>query len=255
MNIPTRNGKKSFAKWMSKPRGVTITICLIVFLIIIVSSFLLKKESDSYVGTLSLAFTALGALATVATLVVAVELYDRFGLRGHFVHKQTETVLQLVDALKGKHFYFYMKPLEMIVRPGQVSLLYQMPAFHHYANKPIAFDPDDYQSAVDILIAISKSYWLPNEIREQMVFLEIYGAFKLDDGENIDNYVKMNCVTKSKRSEVYLKPLPAFTPAEFCENLRQLCLTIETWLLKHSRMKLDYRFEQSIPEIENDLSQ
>lgn len=59
-------------------------------------------SSAESASIISIAFTVISSLATVGTLIIALKLYDQFGLKARILHKQADKVFELADVLKGK---------------------------------------------------------------------------------------------------------------------------------------------------------
>ena len=77
---------------------ISLACCLLAFII----PFIFSNCNDSLISILSTSFTALGAIATLFTLFIALMLYQRFGIESRFIERQTDKTLELVDIIKGK---------------------------------------------------------------------------------------------------------------------------------------------------------
>ena len=87
-------------------------ICLISFIF----PFFLKDKDATLSNTLSLAFSSLSATATVATLIIAVLLYQQFTIDSILVERQTNKVLELIDLLKGQVVYIGVEEYDYLSR-------------------------------------------------------------------------------------------------------------------------------------------
>jgi hypothetical protein len=108
---------------MAKFKKNTLVIFIIIStVIILIVPFFFKSRYD-LIAIYSLIFTAIAAIATVATFIVAILLYDKFGLEHKFIDKQTDKVLELIDLLKGKVITAKTKGFTYFVRTSRSKLL------------------------------------------------------------------------------------------------------------------------------------
>lgn len=81
------------------------SIVISIWALVIIFIFLLAVGfPNDMVSKLSMAFTAVASIATVGTLVVALKLYDQYGLKNNFIQKQADKLFELIALLKGKSF-------------------------------------------------------------------------------------------------------------------------------------------------------
>ncbi len=230
-------------KFFKSKLYASIFICTLSIIITIILSFILKSPTDSIISVLSLSFTIIGSLATVSTLIIALMLYDQFGLKNRFVEHQTNKVIELIDLLKGKVIYCKSDRIEYLIRPSQKFLI-NVNEYLYYQNdskKIIVISSGDYQDGIEGLLSLKKSYWMPNSIKSKMEFLDIAGTFDFDD--SIENYIKLSF---KENSNTDLKiPFNSPTFEYFNKNLLMLIVEIEDWLQTRSGLKIDFKMEES----------
>jgi hypothetical protein len=226
---------------LKQPRliGSTIFIGVIIFFI----PFLIKSKNDNLISTLSLSFTAVGAMATVATLIIAIILYDRFGLESKFVENQTNKVLELANLLKGRTIVVKGEKFDYFIRPSREQLLHldEIPFYQNDRKKKVLISSNDFSTFEKDLIAIRRSYWLPNDIKESLAFIEIYGLLKVENPLD-KQYVQMDFGSKTEKT--WMLTLPEMTFEKFNSNLHDLVKSIEDWLDNYSNIKIDLRLEE-----------
>ncbi|HKC69521.1 MAG TPA: hypothetical protein VKG26_14895, partial [Bacteroidia bacterium] len=151
---------------------LSISLCILSFIV----PFFLKSSQDTYLSVISVSLTAMGTVATIITLIIAIYLYDRFGLESKFIEKQTEKVLELTDLLKGKTilvkttgFTYFIRPSRQQLKSFNNDIIW----YQEDRKKQILISPEDYDKALVEIIAIQRSYWLPEEIKIKMEFLQI----------------------------------------------------------------------------------
>lgn len=232
--------KKQHLIWAS------ITLCGLAF----VFPFIIMTCEDTISSILLLSFTAVGTVATIATLVIAIFLYDRFGLEGKFMEKQTEKVLELVDLIKGKTITVKVKNFNYLVRPSrkQLDALNKFTFYQRDCKKIILVSPDDYELALRKINAVRRSYWLPKKIKEKMIFLEIVGFATIENPQE-EKYVRFDF--HETIIENWMLAIPETTFEYFNNNLYDLVFEIENWLSNHSEIPIDLKLEEPHQDISN----
>lgn len=231
---------------ISKNRIVITSV--ILCLISLIFPFFIKTENDSLMSAFSTAFTALAAVATVLTLLIAILLYQKFGIESRFIEKQTDKVLELVDLLKGKQLSVITNKFTYYLRFSISTPWNYKPDFYSsMKDKIFLFDITDYDEFIRPILSIKKSYWLPNEIKEKMKFFEIYAFEKgVDDFKN-EKYARMNFIFKKERKKDEIEwsnSLPTYTVDQYIKSKNELIKTIEDWLNSHCDIKLDLKMDE-----------
>ena len=224
---------------IKKNRVIGLVIVCIICLIGFVFPFIIKANNDTIISVLSLSFTAVAAIATVATFIIAVLLYDRFGLERKFIENQTEKVFELADLLKGKVITARIDKYNYLIRPSRTQLneFNSLPFYPQYCKKRIAISMEDYYLSLGEILVIKRSYWLPSEIKEKMKFLEIALIYP-----STEDCVKLEF--KKGESREWNFTIPEMTFESFIMNLHDLVKAIEDWLEKHSAIPIDLKLEE-----------
>lgn len=165
----------------------SIFLCSIAF----ISPFILEPEKD-LLSILSVSFTALGAIATVLTLVIAIILYQRFSIDTIVVERQTSKVLELIDLLKGKvvnietnRFTFYSR---FTIDKGH---LFKESYYKEMAGMALVVRESDFHQFVNPILNVSNSYWMPAQIKKKIEFLKITGFISSVNPEELKKYAKL----------------------------------------------------------------
>ena len=219
---------------------ISIGLCVLFFIIPI----LIKPCDISLFSALSLSFTAMQTIATVIMLIVAILLYDRFGLESSFKVKQTDKVLELVDELKGKFFSVHTKKFKYFINlgKGHIESFDNFKPYKNDRNKPILISFNDFENAFRKILAIKRSYWLPEPIKEKLEFLMIIGLNKVENADD-DKYVKYDFGTKCEKEWMELFPT-TITFEVFNNHIVSLINEIEIWLDENSTIKIKLKFEE-----------
>lgn len=238
-------------------------ICLISFIF----PFFLKDKDATLSNTLSLAFSSLSATATVATLIIAVLLYQQFTIDSILVERQTNKVLELIDLLKGQVVYIGVEEYDYLSRFDiDDDALFESKYYLDMAGLTLITRSKDFETFFDKIVNISYSYWMPEEIKAKMEFLKITGFYRVVEKAEIKNYAKLK-VSKEAEDDEWLLIMPnlrefktdatqvikleeaVLTVNEYIASKNILIKTIVKWLEEKSNIKLDFKMyepDQSI---------
>ena len=146
--------------------------------------------AQNWNSRLALAFTAIASLSTVATLIIAIKLYDRFGLKNQMVVKQADKIFELFDLLLTQTIVADGAHANWMVRANldQLRSISATPLFATDADKVIFIAIENYEKFYDSMVPIKQSYWLPREIQESLDFLALGGT--LDTAFDPNGYNK-----------------------------------------------------------------
>ncbi len=215
-----------------------IIVCILVFFV----PFILKNENDSLNSVISTAFTAVGATATLITMIIALSLYQKYGMDSKLVEKQTDKVFELIDTLKGKSLTIHTGKISFYLRFNNIEEeIKNDPFFNTMYPKKITINDQDYEQFLEPIQNFMRSYLLPDEIKENLKFLELY-ALADEYNFNYEEYVKMTY--ESKTDEEFLLMIPFRTVEEFIDGKNKLVDSINDWLSKHTSIKLNLELEK-----------
>ena len=202
---------------------------------------LLKPNAESWSSTFSLSFTIVGALGTIATLIIAILLYDRFGSSAKFKEKQADAVIELASVLKRKEFkaitnkMTYNLPAFLPTLKGVQSI-----ANNNGDGKKALLIPElFFESHLNQLYFDQHNYWLPEEIKDKIKFLDILATFESDDYLS-NQYARLSL--KDSEDAVWGKTVPQLTLEMFIINYITLLSEIESWLRKYSPVLVNLGF-------------
>ncbi|GAC1386765.1 MAG: hypothetical protein NVSMB45_16450 [Ginsengibacter sp.] len=213
-----------------------ILICIIGFVL----PFLFKAKTDSYNSVISLSFTVLGTLITIVTLIIAFLVYDKFGINAKFKEKQVDTVIELSVLLKKTSMTVSASELNYLVHATQSSetIRNSIPAYKADSSKTILV-PGNFSHLIGNLNSLRLSYWLPEEIKNKMKFLDIYALAVVNDPYN-EEYVRLDFNNSS--NNVWMKTFPRLTFEMFNINLHNLFKEINIWFEAHSNISPNFNF-------------
>lgn len=102
-------------------------------------------------------------------------------------------------------------------------------------------DSEDYQTNFKDILKISKSYWLPNSIKENMNFFVIFGF--CDTGE-FEDKPHVNVYLQNKNG-TFRPILPSMDVEKFLNDKDKFISSIEQWISDHSEIRIDFKLNES----------
>jgi len=202
--------------------------------------FVLKSSNDSWNSVISTCFTIFGSILSVTTIIIAILLFDRFGVNAKFKEKQVDTIIELATLLKEMNITAASTKMTYYVHATQSSeeIRNKVPNYKTDSGKTILF-PENFEELIKNLYAIRDSYWFPPEIKNKMKVFEIYGTHGVDNAFD-DKYVRLDFDRGS--NGVWVATIPKITFEMLNINLHSIFIEIETWLKKHSDVLPNFKF-------------
>jgi len=224
--------------------GISIILMLFAFFI----PFAFRTEKDSILDIFSVSLAAIGTVATVITLFIAIYLYQRFGLESRFIGAQTDKVLEIVDILKGQYFMGNTNKYSYFLGTSREKIAMTMtgPFYQSDKNKIVLINHEDFSKIWDKVLEIKRSYWLPNKIKKKIKFLE-FNMFQNVEEPYDEKYIRIYSDIKKKdvKEVEWLITFPTITFDEYNKQFYELIKSIEKWLKQHSDIKIDLNMNET----------
>lgn len=197
-----------------------------------------KTKDDTLNVTLSTSFTILSTLISITTLIVAIILFDRFGINAKFKERQVDTVLEFVKELKGISLTVSTRRFTYLNYIRKCINLERLPkdTYNTDKTKTLLF-PDNYKDLLNIFSKARQDPWLPDEIKKKLEFIDINGTSQVEQF-NDDECVRLNI--NRDGAEPWRVTHPKFTFEMFSINLADLLTTVVKWIRDHSNIKVDF---------------
>lgn len=200
------------------------------------------KEAINISGSL------ISSIASTVTIIVALLLFDRFGVSKKTLDKNVETVFKLLEVIKSKTIYAEYESDSGVEYNAAISIhenLEQFKLNKEMLEKDILFNYEDINNGLSEIHQFRASVWLPVQIRkkiEKILFLSVSSVN--------DSFIKKNkCVKiyfhlypearKEKEVRWYKTNQKETTFNEFLSNLEDLAAEIKSWLNKHANSELE----------------
>jgi hypothetical protein len=219
---------------MKKIRYV-IVLALVFFLAIVV---LTTCFTSDFIEGIKLGTSIISSLATITAMIIALLLFDRFGLNKRFINYQTDSLIKLIELLRnslctieGKHMH-YIIPLAQDLKQRKELIIKE-----NDQDKKLIFacSDENYHPLEDITQLIN-DYWMPDVIKRKMKFLELVGTYDKPPFDILpQNILKVNF--GGRNSDKYVANYE-INCIEFLENIEDLNKEISDWFSKNSTLKL-----------------
>ena len=181
--------------------------------------------------------------ASLGTLVIALLLFDKFGVRKKIVEDRIYLVLDLISQVKNLRISAHAKENTSETYMPWINASKDMSGYKKVKeinNLIVVFDVEDFQEGLKGILKILNNSLIPIEIKEQLNFFEISKASP-GINDNID-CVKI-CFTKNsflptddqKWFDVNGQEMNFVT---FITNLENFLVAGEIWINKHMNPKI-----------------
>jgi len=215
---------------------VTSTLFIVIVICVTLPFFLNSTTNNSLVVSSNM----ISALASLATLFIAVLLYSKYGVEKSILDKQTETVLRLLTELKKTRFLCEWSDGVLQLRLDRLQDKY----WKEYEDKKLLFD-GGYAEGLKDIWDITEDVFLPVEIADK-----------------IDPLIVQVIIGDQKRKDYMVVEIPGY-PQKLKENhffgllngkqmtVREFVLlwsavtdATKKWLKEHSSISFDLNFEK-----------
>lgn len=187
----------------------------------------------------------LSTFATIFTLIVALLLYDRFGGRSKAIDNQLKIVLELIEFLRTNkvNIESFGEPEKLtwfIWFSKDMSLFRKVPNFKYDKNKFVILRVGKDHLIPYEILRIINDFWLPDEIRKKMEFLEFRSGTFMDEHDfDKKNYVFLNF---HHENQDYFLVSESYTFEQLLTNIEDLMNTIKSWIKRNTNIKIDLNY-------------
>jgi hypothetical protein len=216
-------------------RPILILIFLISIIIAIILPFCLREKTESLNATLNLTATIISSIAAILTFIVALVLFDKYGIEASLLEKNTTAVFTLLEEIKLNRFY---------VHGPRFALNIEMhnPYFPHlevYYSEKLLF-PSEYYNGLNKLLSISASPFMPKSIAEKTKKLQ-FSVLTFDvRKEDFDQYSVVNISGQPNVNGEYGRfNNEDMTLFQFMNIIGDIKTEVINWIKDHSSYSAD----------------
>lgn len=209
---------------------------LIILAVILVSGFISFNSSDSN-SQYQLFARLLAGLSSLGTFVIALLLYNKFGIEKNLIEKQTVHVFDLLETMNKNTFYLKAEKFFGLFNPAQPY----RPFFEDYYGHDLLISKH-YIEKLSPIWRYSNEVFLPKEIAQKLLNLQA-GAITAAIDSNKSNQIK-TIFGKEDEDEFYgYKNSNKITLMQFMGEWDDLVKTITEWINNNSSHTIDLNLD------------
>lgn len=220
-----------------KKNPLYILVLIGVFAAILVP-LILRKESETLNQTINISAVIISSLASIITLLIALFLFNKFGIESPLITKSSANVFSLLEKLKETNIIFSSDNLYFQVQMSN-PFKYNQYIESYYSEKVIF--PQYYLDDLVKLFEISDNPFTPQLISEKVDRLR-FQVLSFDvDTNKVNDYLKIRVVGGQRISNEMLGRFNGedFTVLEFLTLLDDIATEIKSWLQKNSSVPVN----------------
>lgn len=211
-------------------RYIFITIILIATLI----CFWLAFIHPQYQNAISLGINIISGISTLITLVIALVLFNKFGIEKSILDKKTDAVFDLLQTISKTRIIFEGKDSWHQIYLSDLQQYEQTKEYiKSLGNKKLIFS-SKYFEDISIIIDLVKNVFMPKEIAKKVMELYI-GVLQHIPQEEYLNYYKVSFAGNENEKTTYgLANQKQITFDEYINMWQGVIDEITRWLSKNS---------------------
>lgn len=196
-------------------------------------SFLLK---ESTIESIKDAFSIIGGVASFIVMIIAIMLYDKFGIEKTIKEKNLDVSLKLLEEIK---------KITIVIKGYNYKVFYDVTkipinAFEEHYGEKLLF-PENYREELNSIFVYTNNLYLPREIKEKLDAIIPYSLGALNDGINNDGYGKViiNYRDSTKWMYNHINNETDIKLYDYLIKWDELIFTIQNWCKNNSDSKID----------------
>lgn len=229
-----------------KNRKTLITIAAAIMLMG-VPFFIFNNLEKAFNTGLSIVSTS----AAIATFIIAILLYDKFGANRLIKEKQITTVLNLLNILKTTAISAKAVEINMLIwiskdlkvyekfenlKPGDHDKIYD------FRKKQVLYSSMQSGYINEKIDEIVKSIYMPKPLKDEFTFLRVTPMMVIHGSQiktKEDEYIIIYSGGEFSLDSVVVgyPPSGSMNFEEFLKKLEQLVIKIEDWISSHTDLK------------------
>ncbi len=208
---------------MSSKRKQYIII-LVISIIVVVLPFIL---SEDYKDKMNISFGLIAGLSSLITLIIAIQLNDRFDSEKNLQQKRSEEVFKLIELVNKDFIIFSLKRKDYHLSINPFN--YDIKKVEEYYGKKIRISTH-YLDFIRPILSSGAQIYLPKSIAEKVKKLDVIGLTYLSDHINENEIVVTARPTNFPQDSIGKPFGPEQNLLEFINQWNNLSEEIKNWI-------------------------
>jgi hypothetical protein len=221
---------------MTKRFLLSIALFLAIIFAIVVP-FIFQTKEETVNQTINASASILSSIAALLTLIIALLLFNKYGVESPLIEKSSSKVFALLEEIKqtsfsigNDRFYFWIKMSDPFKYSAHIE---------KYYGEKLIFS-NDYIYGLDKLFEISNNPFIPKDISEKMDKLQYFSlSFDVKESEQT-NYTKVSVARFKKSEELTFGRFNSqdLTLFEFLKILDEVRIEVVQWIQNNSSINI-----------------
>lgn len=169
-----------------KTKKLIIILALVFFVLSNALPFLFKNQSETFNQTLNVCATLIAAICSVLTFVIAILLFNKFGIDAALMDKRKDIVFQLLEKISVLVYSVENEKYFFTIKLGTI----EKEKLDEFYNRKLSFSIDYYNDLAE-LFQIANNPFTPISIFQKMQAIQPQViSFDIPEAEK-DNYAKV----------------------------------------------------------------
>lgn len=167
-------------------KKIIILLSILAFSASIFLPFQFKEQSDSFNQTINISAALIAAIFSVLTFIVAIILFNKYGIDNSLLEKRTEVVFKLLEKINGLTYSIENEKFSFTFNLGST----ERKNVEEFYGRKLSFSTDYYKDLEEIF-EIGNSPFTPKSIIQKMEAIRPpVISFDIPDKEK-SNYAKV----------------------------------------------------------------
>lgn len=219
---------------MTNKRNIIFILILTIGLAVLLP-IIFREKSEGFNQTLNIIGSLISSIAGLVTLLIAIMLFNKFGIETPLLQKNTEVVFSFLEEFKKTSFQIQGKSFGLFIRIQDQHHKY----FEDWYGQKLLFSTE-YSSGLYRLIKLSESPFMPKSIYEKVDKLRFYILSMDVKDEDLDKYATVQVLgqplIETKFGRFNNQDITLF---EFLNIIDDLKTEIKNWISKNSNYSPD----------------
>lgn len=221
---------------MKRKVYIAIFSLLLMTILSVVLVFKLQSSDETINQSINVSSTIIGAAASVMTFILALLLFNKFGVENTIVEKRNSVVFSLLERLNSLTLYIEnANGSSMPLRFDNKSKTYLEPFY----GVTLIFSSTSYLRELERIFEIADSPYTPKSIGEKVEFLRFRSLTHVSTSEEMSKYAKIYVKSQRNEHDTFGKLNSRdYTLFEFVNLYYDLKDTIIDWIKRNSSMDI-----------------